>query len=131
MLDLADVTAKPSGAWAEAEAAAITSAVSSRQRGELLAALSAAGVWADSCDPARSAALLNDLALIADGTVHRVDHPDYGHVTYLGPLFRFSRSRREAKRRAPLFGEHTRELLAELGYDCASIEDLFDKKVVA
>jgi crotonobetainyl-CoA:carnitine CoA-transferase CaiB-like acyl-CoA transferase len=131
VLDLADVAAKPGDAWAEAEATAISSAVRGRQRGELLAALSAAGVWADICDPARSAAIINDPALIAAGTVHRVDHPDYGHVTHLGPLFRFSRSRREARQRAPLFGEHTRELLSQLGYDCASIEDLLDKKVVA
>jgi crotonobetainyl-CoA:carnitine CoA-transferase CaiB-like acyl-CoA transferase len=131
VLDLADVAAKPSDAWAEAEGAAISSAVRGRQCGELLAALSAAGVWADSCDPARSAAIIDDPALIAAGTVHRVHHPDYGHVTYLGPLFRFSRSRREAQQRAPLFGEHTRELLAELGYDASSIEGLLDKKVVA
>ena len=131
VLDLADVAAKPGDVWAEDEAAAISSAVRRRQRGELLAALSAAGVWADICDPARSAAIINDSALIADGTVHRAQHPDYGHVTHLGPMFRFSRSRREARKRAPLFGEHTRELLAELGYNCASIEDLFDKKVVA
>jgi crotonobetainyl-CoA:carnitine CoA-transferase CaiB-like acyl-CoA transferase len=131
VLDLAEVAAKPSDAWAEAEATAISSAVRRRQRGELLAALSAAGVWADICDPGRSAAIINDPALIADGTVHRVHHPDYGNVTYLGPLFRFSRSRREAQKRAPLVGEHTRELLSELGYDSSSIEDLVEKKVVA
>jgi crotonobetainyl-CoA:carnitine CoA-transferase CaiB-like acyl-CoA transferase len=130
-LDLADVATKPGDAWAEAEATAMSSAVRKRGRSELLAALNAAGVWADSCDPAKSATIIQDPALIADGTVHHIDHPDYGRVTCLGPMFRLSRSRREAQKRAPMAGEHTRELLSELGYAAASIEDLLDKKVVA
>ncbi len=41
-----------------------------------------------------------------------------------------SASRAEIRHRAPMLGEHTDEILVELGYDAASIEDLRSRRVV-
>ena len=59
---------------------------------------------------------------------------DYPTATQSIPTADFpvsmSASRAEIRHRAPMLGEHTDEILVELGYDAASIEDLRSGRVV-
>ncbi|HLF72432.1 MAG TPA: CoA transferase [Dehalococcoidia bacterium] len=60
--------------------------------------------------------VFDDPHLAARGFFAQVDHPYTGTLTYPGPQFRMSETPWRAGR-APLLGEHTREVLHELGYD--------------
>jgi formyl-CoA transferase len=57
------------------------------------------------------------------GTVVEVDHPKRGKYLSVGNPIKMSDSPTEVKR-SPLLGEHTEEVLAELGYGKSAIEDL-------
>jgi len=68
-------------------------------------------------------------ALRATGTVVEVDHPKRGKYLSVGNPIKLSDSPTEVKR-SPLLGEHTDEVLAELGYAAAQIAALRETKVV-
>jgi formyl-CoA transferase len=57
------------------------------------------------------------------GTVVEVDHPKRGKYLSVGNPIKMSDSPTEVTR-SPLLGEHTEEVLAELGYDNAAVADL-------
>jgi crotonobetainyl-CoA:carnitine CoA-transferase CaiB-like acyl-CoA transferase len=64
------------------------------------------------------------------GILEDVDYPKMGKIkTVKSPIF-FSGRPPETRRQAPLLGEHTREVLRELGYDDGNIDDLLAKKIV-
>jgi formyl-CoA transferase len=67
--------------------------------------------------------------LRATGTVVEVDHPTRGKYLSVGNPIKMSDSPTEVKR-SPLLGEHTDEVLAELGYDAAAIAALRAEKVI-
>lgn len=54
-----------------------------------------------------------------------VDHPVAGRVETIGVPAKFSATPTEVSRPAPLFGQHTREVLSEAGFTPAEIEALF------
>jgi crotonobetainyl-CoA:carnitine CoA-transferase CaiB-like acyl-CoA transferase len=54
-----------------------------------------------------------------------VDHPIAGRVETIGVPAKFSATPTEVSRPAPLFGQHTREVLSEAGFTPAEIEALF------
>ena len=60
----------------------------------------------------------------------RQQHPDLGEHRYGGFPWRFMHSELGAERPPPRLGEHTREILAELGFSPSTIEDLFRDDVV-
>ncbi len=62
-------------------------------------------------------------ALRETGTVVEVDHPTRGKYLSVGNPIKLSDSPTEVKR-SPLLGEHTEEVLAELGYNPAQIAAL-------
>ena len=81
---------------------------------------------------------INNLAeLMADGQVDalapfiEVHDPEYGHIRTSGVPFHISDFGSRDVRRPPKLGEHTREVLGELGYDAARIDALYASGAVA
>jgi formyl-CoA transferase len=68
-------------------------------------------------------------SLRATGTVVEVDHPTRGKYLTVGNPIKMSDSPSDVKR-SPLLGEHTDEVLAELGYDVDQITTLRAEKVI-
>jgi crotonobetainyl-CoA:carnitine CoA-transferase CaiB-like acyl-CoA transferase len=72
-----------------------------------------------------------DETLIAAGTIHRSEASDFGTVSEVGPLFRLSRTRRGGHGAAPRVGQHTRDVLTEVGYSPDQIKQFYEEGVVA
>jgi Predicted acyl-CoA transferases/carnitine dehydratase len=68
-------------------------------------------------------------SLRATGTVVEVDHPKRGKYLSVGNPIKMSDSPTEVKR-SPLLGEHTNEVLKELGLSAAEINALHTAKVI-
>jgi len=68
-------------------------------------------------------------SLRASGTVVEVDHPVRGKYLTVGNPIKLSDSPTDVTR-SPLLGEHTHEILAELGYDAAQIALLREERVI-
>ena len=68
--------------------------------------------------------MLADEQVAAREMVVEVDHPRAGRTKTLGTPVKFSDTPGSVRRPAPLLGEHTREVLAQLGYSNAQIEAL-------
>lgn len=75
-------------------------------------------------------ALLSEHAR-ANDYVHSFDHPAVGPVLMPQAPVKFSRDRYRAAEQTPAFGEHLREVMAELGYDDAAIEKLIESGAIA
>ncbi|MGC1522855.1 MAG: formyl-CoA transferase [Steroidobacteraceae bacterium] len=73
--------------------------------------------------------LANEPSLRKTGTIVEVDHPKRGKYLSVGNPIKLSDSLTEVKR-SPLLGEHTDEVLAELGYAAADVAALRSKKVI-
>lgn len=65
------------------------------------------------------------------GLVQQVEHPAGGRINQLGPAVRLSGTPASMARPAPTFGQHTAEILGELGYDAAAIRALASDGAVA
>jgi formyl-CoA transferase len=73
--------------------------------------------------------LANEPSLRATGTVVEVDHPKRGKYLTVGNPIKLSDSPTEVTR-SPLLGEHTDEVLAELGFAVDEVNTLRQKKVI-
>jgi crotonobetainyl-CoA:carnitine CoA-transferase CaiB-like acyl-CoA transferase len=72
----------------------------------------------------------HDPQTLARDMVVGVPHSTLGEVETLGLPVKFSETPGAVAHGAPLYGEHTREVLAEFGYEEAEIEDLIDAAAV-
>lgn len=73
--------------------------------------------------------IANEPALRATGTVVEVDHPTRGKYLSVGNPIKMSDSPTEVTR-SPLLGEHTDEILAQLGYKTEQIDALRAERVI-
>ena len=91
--------------------------------------LLAAGVWVG---PVQGyAELVQDPQIIHNGTFVEYDHPTEGRVKTPGFPYRFAKTPPSVDRGAPLVGEHTREILTELGIDSERLAALAESGAVA
>ncbi|MCK9511150.1 MAG: CoA transferase [Pigmentiphaga sp.] len=96
--------------------------LSQRDTDDWVAAFEAAGVPAG---PVRTMTqVLEDPQVRAREMVIEVDHPVAGTIGALGCPIKFSHGGGVTRRGAPLYGQHTAEVLAEAGYDAEAIARL-------
>lgn len=74
--------------------------------------------------------LVNDATFQQRGAFAEIDHPAAGALLYPGRPFIMSESPWSARRPAPLLGQHTDEILTELGYTPAQIAQMRREGVV-
>ena len=99
-----------------------------RRRDEAVAELAAAGV---PVAPVLDVLEILDYPEFAEREwFPRQEHPDLGEHRYGGFPWRFAHAELGAERPPPRLGEHTREILAELGFGPSTIDDLFRDDVV-
>jgi formyl-CoA transferase len=73
--------------------------------------------------------LANEPSLRATGTVVEVDHPTRGKYLSVGNPIKMSDSPTDV-RRSPLLGEHTDQILGELGFAIEEIAGLRERKII-
>jgi crotonobetainyl-CoA:carnitine CoA-transferase CaiB-like acyl-CoA transferase len=96
------------------------------------------GAWLEllgnSCVPIMRVNTLDDLLedphLNETGFWQQHQHPTEGSLRMPSPPFAFSETPALIRRLPPLLGEHSREVLAEAGYDPAAIGQLLEAGVV-
>lgn len=109
--------------------ALVSARLPERTTGEWLAIFSKRRLWAG---PVYSYAdVVADPQVRHNGSLVSYDHPTEGRVTTPGFPYRFSATPAEVRRGAPLTGEQTREILAELGWDDLATDGLAERGVVA
>jgi len=74
--------------------------------------------------------VLDDPQTASRSVIRRMAHPTLGEIPVVGMPLAFSRLTPEVRRHAPRRGEHTDEVLAELGYAPAEIAALRAQKVI-
>jgi crotonobetainyl-CoA:carnitine CoA-transferase CaiB-like acyl-CoA transferase len=109
--------------------AMVRSRLPGRGTGEWLALFAQHGIWASAVYS--YADLVKDPQVEHNGSLVSYQHPTEGPVTTPGFPYRFSRTGPQVYRGAPLTGQHSREILAELGMDSAVADDLERRGVIA
>jgi crotonobetainyl-CoA:carnitine CoA-transferase CaiB-like acyl-CoA transferase len=108
---------------------AVEAAVARHDRESLLQILDKGGVPATPVNTLDQ--MLNDPQTATRSVIRRMQHPKLGDIPVVGVPLTFSGMEPGVRRHAPMRGEHTDEVLGELGYAAAAIADLRTRKVVA
>jgi len=95
-----------------------------RSAQEAFAALDAAGVPCEICDPEFALRLHDDAELRARGWVTSYPHAFAGQLDQIGLLYDLSETPSRVQGPPLIVGQHSREILSELGYSPAEIDAL-------
>jgi len=116
-------------------AAALAPLVEARMRertaAEWFALLDGARVPCEICDPKFSLSLHDNREFQERGWVAAYEHPFVGRLNQIGLLFDLSATPGRVQGPPLIVGQHSREILAELGYSTAEIEELCKDCVLA
>ncbi|MDG1204619.1 MAG: CoA transferase [Pseudomonadales bacterium] len=74
--------------------------------------------------------LLQHEQILANELIEEMDQPGLGAVRQPRPAAKFSETPAAIQGPAPLLGEHTREVLTELGLDKVRIDDLYTQNII-
>lgn len=77
------------------------------------------------------AAAFADPQVAALDLVQTIAHPTAGNVQVVGPPYRFSETPGTIRRHPPRLGEHSQDILAELGFTAAEITVLLESGAIA
>jgi crotonobetainyl-CoA:carnitine CoA-transferase CaiB-like acyl-CoA transferase len=111
-------------------AAKLAAAIAERSVGETLAALKAAGVPCTEAPPGDAEVLLDDPHTAANELVAVREHPRAGKLRVAWQLIHFGDTSLPRGRPTPLLGEHSAEVLREIGYTEDAIRGLLAQGVV-
>ncbi len=75
--------------------------------------------------------LMSHEQILANDTIGRLDYDDFGEVRQARPAAKFSETPAEIRGPGPRLGQHSMEILADLGYDEAERQRLVDNGVIA
>lgn len=97
---------------------------------EWVARLDAAGVPAEISRPTYAQDIFDDPEAIEQGWVVAYDHPEVGRLEQIGSLLQLSATPGRIAGPPPALGEHTIEILRELGYSIDDARALKENRVV-
>jgi formyl-CoA transferase len=108
--------------------ARIAEVFASKTNAEWLTPFEAAGV---PCGPVRiTEELYDDPQVHAQNLVVNLEHPMLGTIRTVGSPIKMSDAETTSHRASPMLGQHTREVLAELGYADEAIDAMIASKAV-
>lgn len=100
-----------------------------RSTADWIALMRECGIW---CGPVNDFdAMLEDPQVLHNGSMIEYDHHTEGRLRTPGFPIRFEKTPATVERGAPLVGEHSREVLAEIGYSAAQVQALLAGDTVA
>lgn len=108
----------------------LTDAFALEAADEWIRRLREAGVRCADVTEQYNVGYFEDEHVIASGMVVEHNHAVYGKMHYYANGILFGETSAISGRQTPLLGEHNREKLAELGYECAEIDELYEKGVL-
>ncbi|WNF38546.1 CaiB/BaiF CoA-transferase family protein [Bacillaceae bacterium IKA-2] len=76
------------------------------------------------------AEMFEDPQVKASGIIKEVSHPTAGMIRLVGSPLKLSRTPTEVRRHPPLAGEHTEEVLKEIGLSSSKISELKEKNII-
>jgi crotonobetainyl-CoA:carnitine CoA-transferase CaiB-like acyl-CoA transferase len=100
-----------------------------RTSSELFSVLDDAGVPVEIADESAPTSWFDAPDLVASGLVVEYPHAEYGRFRQFGHLVHLSETPGRIGGPPPLLGEHSREVLAELGYSPEEMEALRERRV--
>jgi crotonobetainyl-CoA:carnitine CoA-transferase CaiB-like acyl-CoA transferase len=78
----------------------------------------------------RRSEIIHNEQVVARGLITEIDQPTVGKVRQPKPAARFELNKAAIAGPAPRIGEHSRDVLVELGYDAGAINKMIEDKAV-